>query len=124
MRLAALPLIVALLTLGLAGCRVGENVGGIDWLDYDGPHREAVLACVNALQEDVDGKQGDFPSAAEYSGVTVETDELDDARTAYVISGSLTLEYTASKLDFSWECEALEKWGVLKVTDVRHDPQE
>ena len=124
MRLAALPLIVALLTLGLVGCRVGENVGGIDWLDFDGPHREAVLACVKALQETVEGRQGDFPSAAEYSGLTVEVDELDDVRTAYLISGSLTLEYAASNLDFTWECEALEKWGVLRVTEVRHDPEE
>ena len=113
-----IPLSALVLAGILTGCSNLENVGGIDWLEYEGSNRALVLKCIDELAEAVDGRPGDYPSSAEYTDVDV----LIAAQTSYEISGLLTLRYSESNEVYDWVCTVTNRAGVIRVSGVNVDP--
>lgn len=107
--------------LVLSGCsRPGEFVGDQTWLDYDGEYKDAVVACIGELPNYVEGRRGDFSSAAVVTDVAVDFHRLDDVKSEYEISGKLTLEYS-SEAHYRWECDVSQRWYQVKVDDIRSE---
>lgn len=110
-----------ILALLLTGCRAGEPIGGEAWLDYSGPDRDVVLACVRALPPTIDAPDG-YPGATEFTAITIYEEPVNDALSHFVVTGMLDLFYSAETgATYSWECQASRRYTIVKVNDLFHE---
>lgn len=124
MKTLSIALLAMLVVGATSGCTQPELVGQLTELSYSGDHSSAVNECVLQLEDDVEGRAGDYPESARVDAVEIRVDALDEVRTQLLIEGNLTLLYGQGEDRYRWECDVLQKWYTPSVTELRYTPRE
>lgn len=102
----------------LSGCAQPASIGSELWLDYNGDHRDAVIACAKGVPETIRSPMG-YPGGATVREVSVEATQVDDVLTRFTVRGDIELDYGADGiLTYRWSCEASERTSVIRTTTV------